>query len=86
MLTLIVVSIPIALLNELNAIAALILVHGADYLSLFNKPQRDALAMLLLNLHDQGFVVAEIFWVFGSSPSGCLCTARALFRASSESC
>ena len=62
MLGLIVVSIPIALLNELSAIAALILVRGADYLSIFEKPQRDALAMLFLNLHHHGFVVAEIFW------------------------
>jgi hypothetical protein len=62
MVTLIVVSIPIAFLNELNSIAALVLVRGADFLSLFEKPQRDALAMLFLNLHHYGFVVAEIFW------------------------
>ena len=62
MVTLIVVSIPIAFLNELNSIAALILVRGADFLSIFEKPQRDALAMLFLNLHHYGFVVAEIFW------------------------
>jgi Domain of unknown function (DUF4386) len=72
MLTLIVVSIPIALLNELNAIAALILVHGADFLSLFDKPQRDALAMLFLTLHNQGFVVAEIFWGLWLFPLGLL--------------
>src|SRR5712692_483336 len=62
MVTLIVVSIPIAFVNELNSIAALILVRGADFLSVVEKPQRDALAMLFLNLHGQGFVVAEIFW------------------------
>jgi hypothetical protein len=62
MVTLIVVSIPIAFLNELNSIAALVLVRGADFLSIFEKPQRDALAMLFLNLHHYGFVVAEIFW------------------------
>jgi hypothetical protein len=62
MVTLIVVSIPIAFLNELNGIAALVLVRGADFLSTFEKPQRDALAMLFLNLHDHGFGVAEIFW------------------------
>jgi hypothetical protein len=56
-----VVSIPIAFLNELNAIAALVLVRGADFLSIFEKPQRDALAMVFLNLHHYGFVVAEIF-------------------------
>ncbi len=62
MVTLIVVSIPIAFLNELNSIAALVLVRGADFLSVFEKPQRDALAMLFLNLHGHGFVVSEIFW------------------------
>ena len=51
MVILIVVSIPIAFLNELNSIAALVLVRGADFLSIFEKPQRDALAMLFLNLH-----------------------------------
>jgi len=62
MVILIVVSIPIAFVNELNSIAALILVRGADFLSIFEKPQRDALAMLFLNLHHHGFVVAELFW------------------------
>jgi len=62
MVLLIVVSVPIAFLNELNSIAALVLVRGADFLSIFEKPQRDALAMLFLNLHGQGIVVAEIFW------------------------
>ncbi len=62
MVILIVVSIPIAFLNELNSFAALVLVHGADFLAVFDKPQRDALAMLFLNLHGRGFVVCEIFW------------------------
>lgn len=72
MLGLIVVSIPIALLNELNAIAALILVRGADFLSVFEKTQRDALAMLFLNLHSYGFVIAEIFWGLWLFPLGLL--------------
>src|SRR6195256_5646754 len=72
MLILILVSIPIAFLNELNAIAALVLVRGADFLSMFEKPQRDALAMLFLNLHHHGFVVAEIFWGLWLFPLGLL--------------
>jgi len=72
MLGLIVVSIPIAFLNELNAIAALVLVRGADFLSLFDKPQRDALAMLFLNLHGHGFDVAGIFWGLWLFPLGLL--------------
>ena len=62
MVTLVVVSIPIAFLNEVNSIAALTLVHGADFLSMFDNSQRDALAMLFLNLHFQGLVVDEIFF------------------------
>jgi len=72
MLTLILVAIPIAFLNELNAIAALVLVRGADFLSLFDKPQRDALAMLFLNLHGHGFDVAGIFWGLWLFPLGLL--------------
>jgi hypothetical protein len=72
MVILIVVSIPIAFLNELNAIAALVLVRGADFLSLFDKPQRDALAMLFLNLHGHGFDVAGIFWGLWLFPLGLL--------------
>ena len=72
MVTLILVAIPIALLNELNAIAALILVRGADFLSIFEKPQRDALAMLFLNLHSRGLGVAEIFWGLWLFPLGLL--------------
>ena len=62
MVILLLVSIPISLLNVLNDIAALILVSGADFLSVFDKRQLDALAYLFLRLHIQGFVVAAIFW------------------------
>jgi hypothetical protein len=62
MAILIVVSIPIAFLNELNSFAALALVRGADSLSILEKTQREALAMLFLHLHGRGFVVCEVFW------------------------
>src|SRR5436190_17166443 len=72
MVTLIVVSIPIAFLNEMNSLAALLLARGADFLSVFEKPQRDALAMLFLNLHGHGFGVCEIFWGLWLFPLGLL--------------
>jgi hypothetical protein len=62
MVILIVVSIPIALVNELNSLAALALVRGDDFLSIVDKPQRDAFAMLFINIHGRGLVVAELFW------------------------
>ncbi len=42
--------------------AALTLVRGADFLSVFEKPQRDALAMLFLRLRDHQNTAAEILW------------------------
>jgi Domain of unknown function (DUF4386) len=65
---LVVVAIPIAFLNELNSIAALVLVRGADFLSTFEKPQRDALSMLFLNLHNEGIGVVEMLWGLGFFP------------------
>ena len=56
----------------LNDSAALILVRGADFLSVFDKPQRDALAMLFLRMHDQEKLAAEIFWGLWLIPLGIL--------------
>jgi hypothetical protein len=66
------VSVPIMFLNVLNEIAALILVSGADFLSVFDKNQLDALALLFLRLHDQGINVASIFWGLWLFPFGIL--------------
>jgi len=42
--------------------AALMVVCGPDFLSVFDKPQRDALAMLFLRLSDHQTTAAEILW------------------------
>jgi hypothetical protein len=72
MVTLMLVSIPISLLNVLNEIAALTLIRGAGFLSAFDKPQQDALAMMFLELHFQGFMVAQVFWGLWLIPFGVL--------------
>jgi Domain of unknown function (DUF4386) len=72
MVILIVVSIPIAFLNEVNSMAALLLVRGADFLSAFDKPEREAMAMLFLNLHGRGLVFCELFWGLWLLPLGYL--------------
>jgi hypothetical protein len=69
---LILVSVPIAFVNELNSLAALALVRGADFLSIVERPQRDAFAMLFLNLHGRGLVIAELFWGLWLFPLGLL--------------
>ena len=63
---------PIYFLNTVNDAAALLLVRGADFLSVFDKPQRDALAMVFLRLHHHGVVVNEIFWGLWLFPFGVL--------------
>lgn len=72
MVILVLIQVPLGFLNELNQIAALVLLRGGDFLSVFDKPQRDALAMLFLHLHGQGTIVSEIFWGLWLFPFGLL--------------
>src|SRR5882762_1598234 len=65
-------QIPIMFVNVLNEIAALALLRGADFLSVFDKARLDAMAMLFLNLHSEGFGVAGIFWGLWLFPFGIL--------------
>jgi Domain of unknown function (DUF4386) len=65
-------QIPIMFVNVLNEIAALSLLRGVDFLSVFDQPQRQALAMQFLNLHGEGFVVVGIFWGLWLFPFGIL--------------
>jgi hypothetical protein len=65
-------SVPIMFLNVVNEIAALTLVSGAKFLSVFEQPQLDALAYLFLRLHSQGIAVASIFWGLWLFPFGML--------------
>jgi hypothetical protein len=54
--------IPVMAVNVLSEIAALTLLRGADFLSLFDQPRREALAVLFLDLHRYGYIVG---WIFG---------------------
>jgi Domain of unknown function (DUF4386) len=55
-----------ALLYFVNVVsdsgALMIARGGADFLSVFDKPQRDALVLLLLRLHDAQNTAAEMLW------------------------
>jgi Domain of unknown function (DUF4386) len=72
MVALVLVSVAVGFMNVLNNIAALTLFRGADFLSVFNKGQLDALAMLFLRLHGQGLGINEIFWGLWLFPFGVL--------------
>ncbi len=66
------VGIPIVMLNLLNQFAALLLLSGADYLTVFAADQLQALVMLFLNLDEHGFFIAHIFWGLWLFPMGYL--------------
>src|SRR5574342_730658 len=49
-------------INLLNQFAAVLLLSGADYLKVFQTDQLQALAMFFLNLHHNGYWIAQIFF------------------------
>jgi hypothetical protein len=72
MVAFVLVSAAVGFLNVLNYVAALTLFRGADFLAVFSKPQRDALAYLFIRLHNQGEFINEIFWGLWLFPFGLL--------------
>ena len=72
MVTLVAVSVAFEFVNCLNLIAPLILLSGADFLSVFTKPQLDALALVFLKLRDSGLGVVSAFWGLWLLPFGIL--------------
>jgi hypothetical protein len=72
MVALVLVSVAIGFVNEVNNIAALTLFRGPAFLSAFDKPQLDALGTLFLRLRGQGLVVNGIFWGLWLFPFGLL--------------
>jgi hypothetical protein len=65
--------------NVVHDMAALTIIRGPAYLSVFDKPQRDALAMLFLNLHHQQQIAAEVLWGAWLFPLGLLVYRSGLF-------
>jgi hypothetical protein len=72
MVVLLLVGVPIALINELNQFAALLLLSGADYLAAVDPGQLHAQVMFHLDLHQYGINIAQIFWGLWLLPFGYL--------------
>lgn len=72
MVAFVLVSAAVCFLNVLNNVAALLLFRGADFLSVIDKAQRDALGMLFLRLYSHGIFMAELFWGLWLFPFGLL--------------
>jgi len=66
------VVVPIFFLNALNDAGALLFARSTDFLSVFDKPQRDAFVLLFLRLHHLGDAANEIFWGLWLIPLGLL--------------
>jgi len=65
-------SVPISMLNELIQLAVLQLISGADYLKALPIDQVQAWVYLLVRLHNQGLLIAQIFWGLWLFPMGYL--------------
>jgi Domain of unknown function (DUF4386) len=72
MLVLLLVSIPIAFVNEINSMAALLMARQAVSVASFDAPQRIAWMRFFLDLRGTGFDVAGIFWGLWLFPLGLL--------------
>lgn len=72
MVMLVAVNAAVSVVNLLNRVAPLILLSGADFLSVFTKPQLDALALGFIRLHGSVTHLEMAFWGLWLFPLGIL--------------
>ncbi|OLC99582.1 MAG: hypothetical protein AUI89_08545 [Gemmatimonadetes bacterium 13_1_40CM_3_65_8] len=60
------------LVNFVNDAGALMVAQGPGFLSVFDKPQRDALVLLFVQLREHQITAAEILWGVWLFPMGAL--------------
>jgi hypothetical protein len=58
--------------NVVNDAGALMVAQGPGFLSVFDKPQRDALVMVFVQLHHHQIIAAEVLWGLWLFPMGAL--------------
>ena len=72
MVVFILVAVPIAMFNELNQFAILLLLNGTDFLTAFTAPKMQAIVSLFSDMHEHGIYIAQIFWGLWLFPMGYL--------------
>ncbi len=72
MMIFILISMPIAMLNEVNNLAVLYLLSGSNSLAAFTSAQANALVALLLDIHADGLIIADILYGLWLFPMGYL--------------
>lgn len=65
-------GVAIQCISQLGEFAALLLLSGADYLGAFQADQLQALAMLFLNVYQNGFMIAQLLLNLWLLPLGYL--------------
>jgi hypothetical protein len=73
------VIVPIGFVDMIVQVVPLILLSGADFLSVFTKPQLDALALGSLTLRTNGLAIASAFWGLWLFPFGMLVIRSGFF-------
>ncbi|HLZ55540.1 MAG TPA: DUF4386 domain-containing protein [Ktedonosporobacter sp.] len=66
------VGTPITMLNDLNQLGALLVLHSADSLKAFTPDQVHAQVLLFLDLRANGLTIAQLFWGLWLFPMGYL--------------
>lgn len=72
MVVLIMLQVPLAILGLANEVATLQFIRGGEFLNVFDEPQRNALAMLMINVDRQGVLISQVFWGLWLLPLGVL--------------
>ncbi len=72
MVILVLVQVPVGIHDAMNQISAFELLRGEGLGSAFDKPQREALAMLFLDLNNHAIFPIELFWGLWLFPFGLL--------------
>ena len=79
MVTLVAISVAFEFVNCLNLVAPLLMLHDAEFLSAFTKPQLDALGLVFLKLRDSGLNIVSSLWGLWLLPFGLLVYKSGLF-------
>jgi hypothetical protein len=61
-LTSVLITVAIAVVNQLNNIAALVVLGKSDFLNAFGQEQLNAFTMIFMRLNNHGQALLEIFW------------------------
>ncbi|MDX1341628.1 MAG: DUF4386 domain-containing protein [Reinekea sp.] len=65
-------AMPVALLNELSRVAVLYFIHDSALTALFTTEQLQQAVLFLLDLNEDGIMIAHIFWGVWLLPMGVL--------------